>query len=203
MRKNTFAKLMIALALVAACLNTAQAKKRKETGGAKPAFDKGSKTIGFLIGFGVDYSYGYGYYGYGGYTTSLLPLGAITYDQGIIANAGPGTVGVGGIIAYKPSSSSYQGYKDYYNSFIIGARGTYHLTLLKDKNRKFDPYGGVTIGIRSSRYSNSYNSTTNTSVSPVAGAFVGAKYNFATHVGAFAELGYDVSVVRIGICVNF
>ncbi|MES1223214.1 MAG: hypothetical protein ABUT20_47410, partial [Bacteroidota bacterium] len=81
---------------------------------------------------------------------------------------------------------------------------TYHLTVLKDKNNKFDPYAGVTLGARIYQYKNSYGSSyTDNSVYPTFGAFVGAKYNFAKSFGAFAELGYDISFARIGVCFNF
>ncbi|HNQ60768.1 MAG TPA: hypothetical protein PKJ62_00100 [Bacteroidia bacterium] len=177
---------------------------------AEPAFDKGSNVIGLGLGVGVDY----GNY-YGAYTgKSVSPTFLFTYDHGFFPEVGPGTIGIGGVIAYK--SSSYKNYyrnelKKYRNSsFIIGVRGTYHLTLLKDKNNKFDPYAGVTFGIRinDDNYYDDYYSTygyyySYNKTNPVAGVFIGAHYNFKPAFGVFAEVGYDISLLRAGINFNF
>lgn len=175
-----------------------------------PAFDKGSNIIGLALGVGVNY----GYYGTGYTNRSVSPTLILTYDHGFFPEIGPGTIGIGGVIAYK--SSSYKSYykadlKKYRNSStIIGVRGTYHLTILKDKNNKFDPYAGVTFGIRinSDNYYDDYYSTygyyySYNRTNPVAGVFVGAHYNFVPAFGAFAEVGYDISFLRAGINFNF
>ncbi len=173
---------------------------------AEPAFDKGSNIIGVCIGFGVDY----GHY-YGGSSSSLAPTFAVMYDRGVFPEVGPGTIGIGGIFAIKSSSQKVAGEKYGYSSYIIGARGTYHLTILKDKNNKFDPYAGVTFGLRfnsdeyydyyKDNYGASYYSYNN--VNPVAGIFVGAHYNFVPNFGAFAEMGYDITFLRLGVNFNF
>jgi len=177
---------------------------------AEPAFDKGSNVIGLGLGVGVDY----GNY-YGTYTgKSVSPTLLLTYDHGFFSEIGPGTIGIGAVLAYK--SSSYKSYyrgdlKKYRNSsMIIGVRGTYHLTLLKDKNNKFDPYAGVTFGIRinDDNYYDDYYSTygyyySYNKTSPVAGVFIGAHYNFMPAFGVFAEVGYDISLLRAGVNFNF
>lgn len=174
------------------------AQKKWESSGAP--FVKGSKTLGVSAGAGIEYGY------YGDYNS--LPALALTYDQGIINNAGPGTIGVGGIAAVKTAYYNYKsgGYRARWNNYFIGVRGTYHLTLLKDKNNKFDPYAGVTAGIRILEHkddSPSGNVYDYNNVNSVVGAFVGAKYNFVPSFGAFAEVGYDISYARIGIAANF
>lgn len=166
--------------------------------GGKPPFVKGSKSLGISAGFGVSYDYISGYSG--------LPAIALTYDQGFFENVGPGTIGIGAMVAIKNAHYNYSagGYKATWNNYFIGVRGTYHLTLLADKNNKFDPYAGITLGARIYQYKNNYGTSyTDNSVYPTAGAFVGAKYNFAASFGAFAELGYDISFARVGVCVNF
>ena len=65
---------------------------------------------------------------------------------------------------------------------MFAARGTYHLTLLKDKNNKFDPYAGVMLGVRLHTYRNTYYDYADDSydaggVLPATGVFVGAKYS--------------------------
>lgn len=200
--KTKMLKTTLQISMLLLSLSPAYAQKK--TGGAKPAFDKGSKTLGLSVGFGV----GYGYYG----SVKNLPAFAVNYDQGIIGNVGPGTIGIGGLIGFKSSSYKYSSssYKATWTNIVVAARGTYHLTLLKDKNNKFDPYAGVTLGLRFNSYKDSYYSSLGYdnpysygSVSPVAGVFVGAKYNFAPAFGVFSELGYDISFFRIGLCLNF
>ncbi|MEO6831007.1 MAG: hypothetical protein ABI378_02135 [Chitinophagaceae bacterium] len=197
-----FAKqFALGTALILACTVGIANAKKSQKGGAAPAFDKGSKTIGIFLGAGVDYAYGYDHFNDA--TRSFLPIIGVYYDQGIIGNVGPGTIGIGGVIAYKGDHRRYNDDTYDYNSIMVAVRGTYHLTILKNKNNKFDPYGGVTVGIRSSSFKDSYDSHTYSTVDPIAGLFIGAKYNFTPGIGAFAEVGYDISLVRLGINFNF
>ncbi len=168
-------------------------------------FHKGSKTVGIFAGTGVGYSY---------YADARVPVAlGVTYDQGFFDDIGPGNIGIGGVLAFKSSSGTYYYGKTTYTSFILGVRGTYHLTILADKNNKFDPYAGVTIGVSINNnsytyyngydYSDYYYARNLNRVTPIAGAFVGAKYNFASNVGVFAEAGYDFTFIRGGINFNF
>jgi hypothetical protein len=171
---------------------------------AEPAFDKGSNVIGLGIGMGVDYATYSGYYG----SSTTSPTLYLSYDRGFFPEVGPGTIGIGAVIAHKSSTSKYLSYKSKYSSTIIGVRGTYHLTLLKDKNNKFDPYAGVTFGLRFNNYKDPYYDYINynysyTRTNPVAGVFVGAHYNFVPNFGVHAELGYDISFFRVGVNFNF
>jgi hypothetical protein len=195
--------LNISIAL-AACLSAATAFAQNA-----PAFDKGDNTIGISIGAGVNYAY---------YNNAVsYPAITLLYDHGTFGDVGPGTIGIGGIIGYK---GEHYTYPDYYGDYtaswshiVIAARGTYHLTILKDKNNKFDPYAGVVLGVRINSYSDTYDDYyyntyhsrlyNRNSADAVKGVFIGAKYNFASHVGVFAELGYDISIVRIGLNFNF
>lgn len=204
-KKNT--RSIFRLVLATASLISIQALT-SNVYAAEPAFDKGSSTIGLSAGFGVSYGY------YGSYTSS--PALALTFDHGFFPEVGPGTIGIGGILGYKSATYDwgYGGYKAKWTNVIVGVRGTYHLTILKDKNNKFDPYAGVTLGLRFNSYTDSYDEwyyqqygihykNDYSSTSLVSGVFVGAKYNFVPNFGAFAELGYDISFARIGIHFNF
>jgi hypothetical protein len=184
-------------------LLTSTFAKDKRKGGADPAFDKGSNTIGLALGVGLDWD---NYY----YSDiSRTPAFNIIYDHGTIANVGPGTIGIGGIFSYKRATYSYGGkYKDIWTNYIFGVRGAYHLTLLKDKNNKFDPYAGIMLGVRINHYRDTYYNSNNTYYNytngySIYGVFAGAKYNFTKAFGAFAELGYDISFFRIGMNFNF
>ncbi|MBK6838227.1 MAG: hypothetical protein IPG90_08050 [Bacteroidetes bacterium] len=194
-------KKSITLAIGIACLVCIQAVSNYSTA-AEPAFDQGSNTIGLGVGFGL----GYGYYS--GATTS--PALTFSYDHGFFPEVGPGTIGIGGIIAYKSASYDYgyKGYKAKWTNTIVAVRGTYHFTGLAEKNNKFDPYAGAIIGLRFYSQSDDQFDYTHYSYNQnytyiVSGIFAGAKYNFIPSFGAFAELGYDVSFAKIGINFNF
>lgn len=181
---------------------TAQAQHSHNNGDA-PAFDEGSNTITLSLGVGD----GEGSYDYNGYDDHVgLPAFAVTYDHGIVGDVGPGTIGIGGIVAGKTSWDNYGGGKATWSSFEIGARADWHLTILKDKNNKFDPYAGVTVGGRFDHYKKSpdggpdYNSS---SSSVIFAPFIGAKYNFKPGFGVFAEASVDISILRAGVAFNF
>ena len=155
------------------------------------------------MGLGLDFD------NYYGSDVTRMPAININYDHGIIKEVGPGTIGIGGLISYKRSTYRYSNdkYKETWTNYTFGVRGTYHLTILKDKNNKFDPYAGVTFGMRINRYRDTYYTSNAylynyTNTHPVYGAFVGAKYNFAKVLGVFAELGYDISLFRVGLNLN-
>jgi hypothetical protein len=170
--------------------------------GNESAFGKGSKTLGLAAGLGVDYGY------YSGYKS--LPAFTLIYDQGFWEDVGPGNIGIGGMVGIKTAHYNYPngGYKSTWNNYIVGIRGTYHLTILKDKNNQFDPYAGIMLGVRIYKYKDTYYNNRNNpynykSLYFIQGAFIGAKYNFKKSFGVFAEAGYDISLVRFGLNVNF
>lgn len=178
------------------------ANKKKKSSDNEP-FHKGSNSLGIGLGGGVDY----GYYG----PVDAIPMLLVSFDHGIVDHLGPGNLGVGGFVGFRTASSTYfTNYKASWTTFMIGVRGTWHLTLLADKNSKFDPYGGVTAGLRINGYKNTYYSNNQlidpynyNHVNHITGVFVGAKYNFSKNFGVFAEAGYDISVLRGGLCINF
>ncbi|CAN5499247.1 hypothetical protein BH11BAC1_BH11BAC1_22180 [soil metagenome] len=174
-----------------------------------PAFGKGDNTIGVSMGVGINYSY---------YNTAVsYPAITLYYDHGTFGEVGPGTIGIGGIVGFKSEHykypDNYGNYKASWTHYIIAARGTYHLTILKDKNNKFDPYAGIVLGVRMNSYTDTYDDYyysknhsrlySRNSADVVKGVFIGAKYNFAKYVGVFAELGYDISIIRVGLNFNF
>ena len=203
MKKTLLAGSALLMLLVLFACTDAMAKKKKwDDSGKKPPFGKGSKTLGVYLGVGADYTYNYYY----GYAPSVVPGFGVLYDQGIL-KAGPGTVGVGGILNAQLSHVNYPGGGATYNNFVVGVRGTWHLSILKEKNNKFDPYGGVMVGLRiaTSDYTDTYynHHVKANSVNPAQGLFVGAKYNFQRHLGVFSELGFDVTIFKIGLNFNF
>ena len=174
-----------------------------------PAFGKGDNTIGFGIGAGGNVHSDYNSYGAYSGSYNNTPAFFIIYDHGTFPEVGPGTIGIGGTIAYRYSFlSDYGGYDANWTDLVVAARGTWHLTILKDKNNHFDPYGGVMIGMRFETYKNAYFDDFNepyneNRVHPEFGAFVGAKYNFTKVFGAFAEVGFDFPSFKMGLNFNF
>ncbi len=172
--------------------------------GNDPAFDKGSNTIGISIGLGRPYDYDF-----------LAPAFAVSFDHGFFGHVGPGTIGIGGIVGLKMSYDRLGEFDRSLTSIIICARGAYHLTILKDKNNKFDPYAGICLGLRINHYSDPYYdnyygahhsypySNSHHGADPIIGPFVGAKYNFTPYFGAFVEVAYDFSNLRGGLNFNF
>lgn len=113
-------------------------------------------------------------------------------------------ISVGGILGYSSSSYDLGGWygKDYkwtYHYIIVGARGEYHFMEPSDK---FDIYGGVTLG---------YNIVSVSEPSGYAGGYssegsylfygfhAGARYAFTPKIGAYAEIGYGLGIVNLGI----
>lgn len=196
-------KLLITSCILALSVCSAMAQKKSDNASSAP-FHKGSNTLGLGVGFGMSYSY------YGSVKQS--PALALIFDHGIKDGLGPGNLGIGGIIGYKSAKYEYS-FGDYtakWTNIIVAVRATYHLTLLADKMPKFDPYGGVMAGVRILNWSDTYydaNPLLNTynygSAYAATGLFVGAKYNFSSNFGAFAELGYDVAFLKLGLHLNF
>ncbi|OQP46238.1 hypothetical protein A4H97_31235 [Niastella yeongjuensis] len=167
-------------------------------------FEKGTNVVSAGIGLGGNF----GSYTYGSQTPGL----SLQYERGVWDIGGPGVISLGGYLGTK----SYKYSEDYgpyhathkWNYTIIGLRSAYHYNGIN--NKKFDVYGGLMLSynILSYKYSDnagnngfhaagSYNSGLGLS------AFVGGRYLFTEHIGAFAELGYGVSILNLGLAIKF
>lgn len=181
------------------------AQKKDVKTSAETPFHKGSSTLALGLGLG---GVSYNYYG----SVNRAPAAMLYFDHGIKDNLGPGNLGVGGMVGYTAARYKYAsgGYKATWSNVVVALRATWHLTILADKNNKFDPYGGVMAGLRFFGYKDTYyenmgiaNPYSYNSVYPMAGLFVGAKYNFSSNFGAWSELGYDIAFLKLGINFNF
>lgn len=166
-----------------------------------------SKGVGHLnLGVGIGGYLSYAYFG----DFSSTPTIFISYDHGIVDGLGPGNLGIGGFVGYKSSTYNYNyggyGDKGTWTDIVIGARGNYHYIL---DNEKIDLYGGLSLGLvmqsykftSDNPYYTGFNYDTNSSF--VYYAFnVGGKYFFTEKLGVFAELGYDVSYVKLGLTLS-
>ena len=147
---------------------------------------------------------GFGWYGYG-YGASSLPAFSLSIEKGIkdIENVGP--LSIGGIIGFKHASYAWTSVYDWtWNDVIIAARGAIHYDLLK--NEKVDTYGGVGLGLRIQSYSD-YNvfgvKGSSTSVKPLFALYLGGRYYFSDKLAGFAELGYGLGYLTLGLSYKF
>jgi len=182
--------LLLLIFLSAATLN-AQVKKKP----VKPAPKNHlPKTDGFSVmnkNF-LDPGIGLGTYYKG------LPFG-VSYEHGFTDE-----ISAGPFLNY--SSYSDNGLYNYsLHLLYVGVRGSYHLAkLLNVSNPKFDPYAGVSLGYYSASYDyagdplpGAYGSTV------FLGVHAGARYMFSDHIGGFAEVGYGVAALQVGVSFKF
>ncbi|MDX5419681.1 MAG: hypothetical protein LPK09_10740 [Hymenobacteraceae bacterium] len=142
--------------------------------------------------------------GLAAYTAGGVPLGA-SLEVGIKEN-----ISVGGFIDYARYGYKYGGYKWNYNFLYFGARGSYHLKevveALNIENSKFDPYAGVSLGVRTVSYKDNVGNESFTSPyssGMIFGIHAGSRYFFTEKIGGFAEVGYGVSALKLGVTAKF
>lgn len=166
-------------------------------------FAKNDNVIGIGAGIG-------GVYGFSNYS-SQSPIFGVQYDRGIIELGMGGVIGVGGFVGYKSIVNKFDladgTYKDRWSILVIGARGTFHYDLFKVEN--LDTYGGTMIAFHSVSYKKDYPNNyydyrgKSHGSAAYASLFAGAKYYFAPQVSAYAEVGYGVSWLTMGVAFKF
>jgi hypothetical protein len=165
--------------------------------GFTQSFEKGNQGINAGIGLGNGYyggGYGFGFGVNGSYEYAIVevPMGSKL----------KGVVGVGGLAGVSFTTFSYDywsGGEYHYTNYTIAARGTYHFIF----HDKFDPYAGLTFGYQGSvvkwkgdtsapdyNYNSGYFRV---------GLFVGARYFFTDTFGVYAELGYMLNFLNMGV----
>lgn len=163
-------------------------------------FGVGDKDINAGLGIGSTL------YSGSGYTTGVPPISA-SFDIGIKDDIGPGVIGVGGYIGYSSFKYEYSGfgwnYSWKYSALLIGARGTYHYELLDN----IDTYGGIMIYYRNYTIKETGDNTFTGSYSSLGSGldfafFAGGKYYFSDNLSVFAELGYSVAWLTIGVSMR-
>ena len=178
----------------------AEPAPRATRAGRTGPFEEGTNALNLGIGIGSVYSFGAGYFGG---SSSVSPALSISYERGI-RPIGPGVLGIGGFVGYQGASYDLGGGdKIKYSDILVTVRGAFHYPVTPE----FDAYGGVGVGIRhgSTSYdgpffedfsSSSYNDF-------VTGVFVGGRYFFTDNIGAFGEVGYDQSFLKVGLTAKF
>ena len=134
---------------------------------------------------------------YGTHSTTVPPV-SVSAEMGITDK-----ISVGGYIGYTATKDYFWADDNDYANYsftIIGARGSYHFNLID----KMDTYAGLMLGyaIASSKIvsDNPYLDDFSAAASGMAlSAYVGGRYNFSENLGAFAELGWGISVLNVGV----
>ena len=115
----------------------------------------------------------------------------------------------------KISGGLYFGYiqrtfSDYwkYKYVVVGARASYHVNeLINLDNPKLDVYGGATLYYRGYKFKYTQQDE-NDIYSKSSGGNVGialhagGRYMFSNNIGAFAEVGYGMSPLQLGLTVR-
>ena len=164
-------------------------------------FEVGTNAVNLGIGLGNRYGYGSAFFGG---SSSVSPAISLSYERGIIP-LGPGVLGVGGFVGYQGASYDLGGGDKWkYTDVIVTLRGAFHYPV----SAQFDAYGGVALGLRhagvSFEGSSIYSGLSTASANEFAsGLFVGGRYFFSSSIGAFAELGYDQTYLKIGLAAKF
>lgn len=96
----------------------------------------------------------------------------------------------------------------HYTYYMVGARGSYHFNeLLNVSDEKLDVYGGLSLFYRG--FKADYKDQFNDQYAKASGGGVdfalhaGARYMFAGNIGGYAELGYGISPLQLGVSVKF
>lgn len=172
------------------------------------AFDEGTKHLNVGIGLGSTY---YGYTYLSGSDYSSIPTIFLSYDQGTGIELGTGIIGLGGFVGFSSAKANYAypGYEWNYSwtNIVVGARGNYHFPI---DNEKFDAYAGVSLGLwmQTYEYTNSdpfWGGTLDskdTYTNLYYSGCLGGKYMFSESFGAFAELGWDVALLKVGVTLG-
>ncbi|MGZ3900781.1 MAG: hypothetical protein ACXVNM_09465 [Bacteroidia bacterium] len=158
--------------------------------------------------------------------SKVFPGISTSFDYGVTD-----AISVGGYLGYASATYNYSGlewippgngngnaYGNYYpytdtykyKFSIVGVRGAYHFAkFIKDEHT--DLYAGIMLGADFVQYTYTTNALYPEHVAyPVQSysgvifsGYLGCRYRFTDNVGAFAELGYGISYLTLGLNLRF
>lgn len=183
MKKN----ILVAVAL----LFTLSALQAQES-----MFNLGDKVINLGIGLG-NTLYSGTYYNRG------VPPVSLSYEQAIVDEVlEKGVIGILGYVGYTSYKYDYLGWGFKYSNIIIGAGGLFHYPLID----KLDTYAGILLGYNIANATEfgtptgwDYNAS---SGGIVFSGFIGGRYYFTNQFAAFAQLGYGIAYLTIGVSIR-
>ncbi len=158
-------------------------------------FQKGTTTAN--VGIGVGTALG----GLG----KVRPAISVSLDHGLWEIGGPGVISLGGYVGNTGYKYSTSGYTAKWNYIVAGVRGAYHYNGFTNVPN-LDVYGGAMLGYNMVKYSSDGNDMdmSGTYGSGIGfSGFLGGRWFFSESIGAFAELGYGVSVLNVGVTFKF
>ncbi len=149
-------------------------------------YKKGVNNLNIGVGMGLNGITG----------ESSLPPISLGYQLGIAKN-----YSIGAIVGYSGSTNKVLTYEWTYTYIVVGGRGEYHFMKPTDK---LDAYAGGTLGytiVSVSEPDNlpSYVGGAIGTSYLIYGAHAGIRYAFSKSFGAFAEVGYGIGLLTIGI----
>lgn len=154
-------------------------------------YQQGDKLLNVGIGLG-------GYYNYGGYYGGLYGGGGGVTLGGSFEYGFTDQISAGAQVDFY--SRSFGGYR--FSSIPIALRGSYHVNeLLNLNNDKIDLYGGLQLGYTIE--SNNLGVGDYRNGRALFGVHLGGRYYFQPNLGAFAEVGYGVTAVKLGVTFKF
>jgi hypothetical protein len=159
-------------------------------------FNLGDKALSLGIGIGNTLYTGT-YYSRG------VPPVSLSYEQAIVDEVlEKGVIGIMGYLGYSSYKYDYLGWGYKYSNIIIGAGGLFHYPLID----KLDTYAGVLLGynvVNATEFGTptgwEYNAS---SGGIVFSGFVGARYYFSESFAAFAQVGYGIAYLTLGVCIK-
>jgi hypothetical protein len=154
-------------------------------------FQQGTTAINAGIGLGT---------ALGGLGTAR-PAVSLSLDHGKWAVGGLGVISLGGYVGNTGYKYTSVGYNAKWNYFVVGARGAYHYNGFENVP-DLDVYGGVMLGYNIVKYSSNGNDEylANSYGSGIGfSGFLGGRWFFSDNIGAYAELGYGVSTLNVGV----
>lgn len=158
-------------------------------------FQKGTTVVNAGIGLGTAL----------GGLGKARPAISLSLDRGVWPVGGPGVISLGGYLGNTGYKYSSGGYTAKWNYFIVGARGAYHYNGFSSVP-ELDVYGGAMLGYNIVNYSSDGNDVdiSNSYGSGIGfSGFLGGRWFFTERIGAYAELGYGVSVLNAGLAIKF
>ncbi|MCT1526880.1 hypothetical protein [Sphingobacterium hotanense] len=158
-------------------------------------FQKGTTTANLGIGLGTAL----------GGLGKARPAISVSVDHGMWEIGGPGVISLGAYVGNTGYKYTDLGYTAKWNYTIVGVRGAYHYNGFTNVP-KLDVYGGAMLGYNIAKYSSdSGDSSLADSYGSGMGlsGFLGGRWSFTERIGGYAELGYGVSVLNVGIALRF
>ncbi|MCC5937923.1 MAG: hypothetical protein JJU34_11640 [Lunatimonas sp.] len=166
---------------------------------AGQAFDQGTQVI--AVGVGIGSSLGSFNY------SSQIPAISLQYERGVWQAGDVGVISLGGYagykgFSYKTSSGNFEATSKW-NYTILGLRSAFHYQGIE--NDRLDLFGGLMFSYNILNYSYEDNTGSSAVSSGNFGSsagmtiYVGGRYYFMENVAAFAELGYGVSYLNLGL----